>query len=386
MTYAAHRRIIDCDSHIIELDDFLAAAATAEEAGAIPSMDSQTELPVVHEALDKARAYFEQRQSDPDVMVKFEESLLKVRPNGWSRLGAFDPEERSHALDLFGYEMQWVLPTFAYHQVAHTDDLDLLETGARVLNRAMAAFCAHDERLYAIGFLPLMLGPERALTLMEDGLAAGCHTFMVPTNEPNPDALSFTHPDFDPVWARFVEAAVPFVAHVAVNGEYDAVSPSFRNNGQAPLPVAGDAPASLLGFVAIHNSAQLLLSAMIFDGVFDRHPELRGISMEHGATWLPSWLHSMDFAGTALRKFQKLEHAPSDLVRRHLKFAPFAGEDIGWIIGQVGPELLVYASDFPHPEGTSDPIGKFEKTMSECDEATMQAFYFGNMAEVMGVS
>jgi predicted TIM-barrel fold metal-dependent hydrolase len=108
--------------------------------------------------------------------------------------------------------------------------------------------------------------------------------------------------------------------------------------------------------------------------------------MEHGATWLPSWLHTMDFAGGALRKFQKLEHLPSDLVRRHLKFAPFAGEPVGWIIDQVGPELLVYASDYPHPEGTSDPIGKFERTMTECDEATMSAFYFDNMAELMGVT
>jgi hypothetical protein len=204
----------------------------------------------------QAIGYFERRQSDPELMKRFEDGLLEARPNGWSRLGAFDPTERSHALDLFGFEVQWVLPTFAYHQIAHTDDLDLLEIGARVLNRAMGAFCQADPRLYAIGFLPMMLGPERAVALMAEGLAAGCHTFMVPTNEPDPQALSFTHPDFDPVWARFVEAGVPFVVHVAVNGEYDAVSPSFRNNGQAPLPVAGDAPASLLGFATIHNSAQ----------------------------------------------------------------------------------------------------------------------------------
>jgi hypothetical protein len=30
MTYAAHRRIIDVDSHVIELDDFLFEAARPE--------------------------------------------------------------------------------------------------------------------------------------------------------------------------------------------------------------------------------------------------------------------------------------------------------------------------------------------------------------------
>jgi hypothetical protein len=52
----------------------------------------------------------------------------------------------------------------------------------------------------------------------------------------------------------------------------------------------------------------------------------------------------------------------------------------------VGPELLVFASDFPHPEGTSDPIGKFEASMTACDESTMKAFYRGNMASMMGLA
>ena len=57
---------------------------------------------------------------------------------------------------------------------------------------------------------------------------------------------------------------------------------------------------------------------------------------------------------------------------------------MGWIIDNVGPEMLVFASDYPHPEGTSDPIGKFEAEMSNCDQATMDAFYHGNMEELMG--
>ena len=76
---------------------------------------------------------------------------------------------------------------------------------------------------------------------------------------------------------------------------------------------------------------------------------------------------------------------PSDIVRERVKFAPFAGEPIGWIIDQIGPEMLVYASDYPHPEGTSDPIRKFEAEMTDCDEATFHAFYYGNMASMMGL-
>ena len=50
------------------------------------------------------------------------------------------------------------------------------------------------------------------------------------------------------------------------------------------------------------------------------------------------------------------------------------------------PELLVFASDYTHPEGTSDPIGKFEASMPDCDAETLHAFYFGNMAGWMGIA
>ena len=64
------------------------------------------------------------------MMSKFEASLLDAKRSGWNRLGAFDPKERSHALDLFGFERQLVLPTFAFHQIAHTTDHAVLEAGA----------------------------------------------------------------------------------------------------------------------------------------------------------------------------------------------------------------------------------------------------------------
>jgi predicted TIM-barrel fold metal-dependent hydrolase len=284
-----------------------------------------------------------------------------------------------------GFEKQFILPTFSFHQIAHVKDRTVLAAGARALNRAMSGFCAHDDRLSAIGYVPLSLGPEEAGKILDEAFAAGCYSLMVDTNEPDDSARSFTHPDFDPIWARFQEAKAPFVAHVAVNGHYEAVSKSFHNNGRAALEVAGDTPSSLIGFVAIKNSAELFLSAMVMDGVFERHPGLRGISMEHGAFWVPSWLQALDFTANSMKRFAPMKTLPSETVRRHLKFAPFAGEPLGWIIENIGPELLVFASDYTHPEGTSDPIGKFEATMTECDSKTLNAFYYGNMAELMGL-
>ena len=385
MSYAQHRKIIDADSHVIELDDFLHAVADEEHKDLIPLMSSQKELPVVEAGLARGRELFEKRQKDPEIMAKFEEAILDNTKSGWNRLGAFDSAERSHALDLFGYSIQWILPTFSFHQIAHTEDLDVLDAGSRTLNKAMANFCKTDERLKAIGYLPLQLGPEKALAIMKQGFEDGCYSFMIDTNEPNDKNISFTHPDFDPIWNEFVEKKSPFVIHVAVNGHYKAVSESFKNNGKTELELGGDAPAGELGLMTINSSAELFLSAMIFDGVFERHPKLKGISMEHGAFWLPSWLKALDYTASLFKRKREFKELPSETARRHIKVSPFAGEPVGWIIENVGPEMLVYASDYPHPEGTSDPIRKFEATMTDCDEETMNAFYHGNMEDLMGI-
>lgn len=386
MTYAAHRRIIDTDSHLIELETFLHDAAGNEHRDLIPSMLEQQNLPVTQEALDHARELFEKRQSDPETMAKFEASMLDNRKGGLSRLGAFDAAERSRTLDLLGFEIQWVLPTYAFHQIAHLEDPDRLAAGSITLNKAMGEFCCSDTRMKATGYLPLRLGAERACAIMERGFADGCYSFIVDTNQPNQKACSFTHGMFDPVWAGFAERNAPVAFHVAANGDYQPVSPSFKNNGRAELELGGDAPAGELGVLTIGNSVQLFLAAMIFDGVFERHPGLTAISMEHAASWLPSWLKSIDFTAQMFKRTREYVEVPSETAKRHIKVSPFAGEPVGWIIANSSPDMLVFASDYPHPEGGSDPIGKFELTMRDQDEDILHKFYFGNMASAMGMN
>ena len=49
MTYAAGRRIIDADSHVIELDDFLHNVVAAEHATLLPAMADQQACVSCHE-------------------------------------------------------------------------------------------------------------------------------------------------------------------------------------------------------------------------------------------------------------------------------------------------------------------------------------------------
>ena len=54
------------------------------------------------------------------------------------------------------------------------------------------------------------------------------------------------------------------------------------------------------------------------------------------------------------------------------------------MIRDAGPELFLFSSDYPHPEGTTDPIGRFERTFEGLDEGAKEMFYRGNFEVMMG--
>jgi len=57
---------------------------------------------------------------------------------------------------------------------------------------------------------------------------------------------------------------------------------------------------------------------------------------------------------------------------------------LGWIIDQVGAEMVAFSSDYPHHEGTDDPIKRFEASMTAVDADARRAFYSGNGRRLLG--
>ena len=134
-------------------------------------------------------------------------------PKGWMAPGALDSQVRSRVLDALEISAQLVFPTSRWSEFPRSENLDLLYGGTQALNRAMAAFCAPDPRLKAVGFLPLT-DPERAVLALEEAINEGVAAVWVPSEAPG--NFSPAHTDLDPVWARLAEAGVPFVLHVAL--------------------------------------------------------------------------------------------------------------------------------------------------------------------------
>jgi predicted TIM-barrel fold metal-dependent hydrolase len=377
MSYAAGRPILDADSHLMELPGFLDPFIEAGMRDRLRNREMTALVPM----LDKATASAAARRADPAARAAAEARLLQDK--GWHAMGAFDPAERSEVLDLFGFAGQLVFATFATAMFTGRD-VDLHYAGSAAHNRAVVDFCEGDPRLLPVGYVPLV-DPDQAVRVLTEALELGCAAIHVPSTAAGERAP--THPDLHPFWQILNDADVPFVLHVGGGGKL--LDRAFHNNG---MPVTdhlgGGENIRSKDFLAISNSPSLFLGALILDGHFDRFPDLRGGAIEEGAGWVVSWLHQLDFAQRAFRRTEKplteLALRPSDYVRKHLKFTPFPGEPVGWMIEQAGPELFMFSTDFPHPEGGRDPQAKFEDTMAAVSDADRERFYSGNRAELRG--
>jgi predicted TIM-barrel fold metal-dependent hydrolase len=300
--------------------------------------------------------------------------------------GALDTEVRARVLDALGIDAQLVFPTFSLGHFAFSKDPDVLYGGADALNRAMVGFCRSDRRLKPVGFLPLR-DPARACAALESALDSGVAALWVPSDAPGD--FSPTHVDLEPVWARLAEAGVPFVLHV---GGGKLLPRAFHRNGR-PRPkdfLGGGENLRSKDFPVLHHSPERFLACMALDGVFERHPKLRGGAIELGASWVPGMLRNVDHALRSFSKFepalQELSLLPSEYIRRQVRFTPFPFEDTAWLIEQCGAELFMFSTDYPHPEGGKRPFEAFGDAVAGFDESTRERFFWRNGAELLGLA
>ncbi len=385
MTYAHRPTIHDADSHVMEGLDWLRDHADARTREMLPDLSG---------LLDKAGAGAgsaiqagEARIADGERTAALEDDVI-ASAKGWVALGAMDPSERSRALDLLGFASQLVFSTFSLGLFAFADDLDVVYGGTSAHNRMMGAFCGDDPRLVGVGFLPLN-DPDRSLLALEEALELGCGALWVA--HATSSGRSPAHVENDPVWAAVQEAGVPVVMHIG--GGRNTISKAWHRNGR-PRPVdlhGGGENLRAKDLPSVHHAAETFLTAMVLDGVFERFPGLRCGVIEMGASWAPSLMRRLDYAAKSFRRTEEmlgeLSLAPSEYIRRQVRFTPFPGEDVADLVAISDPDLYLFSSDYPHPEGTKDPIGRFERSFDEhgTDEAVRQRFYEDNFRTLLGV-
>jgi predicted TIM-barrel fold metal-dependent hydrolase len=102
------------------------------------------------------------------------------------------------------------------------------------------------------------------------------------------------------------------------------------------------------------------------------------------------WIRRLDLAQDTFSRteptLKALPERASEYVHRQLWFTPFPREPVGWMIEQCGDDLFLFSSDYPHPEGTKDPVRLFDETMGGVDDVARERFYSGNYSDMMGLT
>src|SRR5580693_2822584 len=380
MSYATGRAFCDADSHLMETPDWLARYAE-------PHLRDRL-LPL---SLGKGGAAPDQKIADALARVKDPAATQRIAqgviagPKGWGAYGAFTASERSKALDDLGFSRQLVFTTFAATQFLWAKDPDVVYGGLRAHNRAISDFCSADRRLIPVGMVSLD-DPARALIEVDEAIKLKIGAVWIPAAPAG--ARSPGHQDFDPIWHRLSDAGIPFVLHIGLGTR--VLPKEYENNGR-PLPKdihGGGENIRVKDYMVLSFAPQMFLSAIVFDGVFERFPKLRGGAIELGASWVPDFLRRLDRGASLFSKadpaLATLPIRPSEYFRRQFKFTPFPGEDVGALVRDTGSGLFMFSSDYPHPEGTTDPIGRFAKTLSGLTEDDLARFYSGNFEAMMG--
>ena len=383
MAYATGRTFFDADSHIMELPDFLTAHADGDVADKLPPLNFGAAGNLAQHV--ETYAANGRPVQETQTLRELGDALLRG-PKGHDALGSFDSAERAEALDYLGFTRQFVFSSFSMSVLfGDTVAPDVAYGGCRAHNRSMAEFCT-DDRLIGVGLLPID-DVERSIRDLDYAVSLGLRAMWIPHRLAN--GHSPGHIDLDPLWARFVEHRVPFLLHVG--GAPLTVEPGWLDNGR-PLPndwLGGGENIRSKDMIGLHHTSEQFLSALVLDGVLERFPTLRGGVIELGAGWVPSLLTRLDLVADIWSRneplLKDLRRKPSQQIIDQIRFTPYVFEDVGALINASDPRLYMFSSDYPHPEGGRDPLGRFGRTLDGQNEETLDRFYMQNFADLMGM-
>jgi predicted TIM-barrel fold metal-dependent hydrolase len=227
--------------------------------------------------------------------------------------------------------------------------------------------------------LPIL---DKAIAELEWVLERGAKIILVrPAPVPGPyGSRSFALPEFDPFWELVQESDVVVGMHASDSG-YQRYMNDWEGIRDEFQPFAGKS-----GFDAIVGHARPITDAMasaIGHGLCTRFPRLKIAPVENGSDWVRPLLANMELAYSKNPKV--FEEDPVAVFKRNIFVHPFHEEDPRGLIDLLGADNVLFGSDYPHPEGMSDPIS-FVDELEGLPAEVIEKVMGGNLARLMNVA
>ncbi len=323
-----HSRLISADSHFNEPGDLFTKRVPEKYKDRCPRMESFPEGDGwLFEGLEGPRNFGWNAcaglpPEDMKAWMRFDD----MRKGGW------DPAERIKEQDRDGVSAEVMYPTPSIQAaIALVEDEEFHLALVRAYNDWVSEYVAHDpSRFCGLVYLPNRGGSKVAVEEMNRVLGRpGMRAVMA---QAYPDGTTVMSEEQDYLWAAIHERDVSFNIHVAL-GIY---KPSPH---KAKLPGYGrffDAPNRCIEFV--------------FNGVFDRFPNLKVAFAEVDFGWVPYVKEQIDNNYQRLEKVNHfgLNRLPSEYIDEHFYFG-YMTDSFGLNnLNSMNPERVLWSTDYPH--------------------------------------
>lgn len=289
-------------------------------------------------------------------------------------------DARIERLDQQGVESVWLFPTLGVlYEELLVDDPEAVKVLFRGFNRWIEEDWgfAYKNRIFAAPYISLV-DVDFAVEELEWALDKGARQIVlrpaaVFTEE---GAFSPGNERFDPFWARVNEAGICTVIHAGDSGytTHGYVEDGFRAGSVKKM-----APRPSIKDFNIERAAYDWLITMSFDKIYERFPNLRVASVENGS----------GFLGGLFKKLQQnankapgwFKEDPAELFKEKVWINPFWEDDVYEVVEYMGPDRVIFGSDWPHIEGMPQPLD-YVVELKDFDEATQRKILLENATEL----
>jgi predicted TIM-barrel fold metal-dependent hydrolase len=278
-----------------------------------------------------------------------------------ARIKQLDEQQIEHTIM---YPGGWALMAEAY-----LEGIDPLYDNLESFNRWIDEDWGfnYQNRIFAPAMLSLR-DLDRAVAELDRVLAAGARFIML---APGPAyGRSPGDPYFDPFWARVNEAKATIAYHISEFHYQSEVASHWGWGLVPPFQFSAWQWQNTYGERPITDT----LSALIFDNLFGRYPNINVLVSEFGAEWIPHFIRHMDKSRGMARNGRwlggQLTDRPSNIFRQHISVVPYPEDDTVSLAERLGGvDCLVMGSDWPHAEGLREPADFYAKVEGLGEEA-----------------
>jgi len=273
-------------------------------------------------------------------------------------------DERLRHLDEMGIDVQLVCPPPP--QCYYTIPLDIEVPATRMLNDGIAEFVAkYPDRYVALGGVPMQNGNEAAKELERCMTQLKFKGVEILTSVVGGKEIS--DPIYAPFWKKAEELGALVLLHPNGFTQGERFTQYYFNN------VIGN---PLETTMALHY--------LIFDGVLERHPNLKILAV-HGGGYLGAYSGRIDHAwGARSDSHGSLPKPPTHYLKKiYFDTVVFTPIQLEALVKTFGVDHVVLGTDYPFDMADFDAI---EHVMSTgFDASTTAAIVGGNAKKLLGI-